>query len=117
MAGVTDTLFRRVIRGLGRLRAADDGVHQLGRHHAERRKNAAVSLFSGRRAPDYRAAFLARILPSWRKPPGWWRTWAMDAVDINLGCPAKKVVKCGGSGLLRDLPLLEQIFSRGARCR
>jgi nifR3 family TIM-barrel protein len=33
-----------------------------------------------------------------------------DAVDINLGCPAKKVVKCGGSGLLRDLPLLEQIF-------
>src|SRR5260370_11135456 len=33
-----------------------------------------------------------------------------DAVDINLGCPAKKVVKCGGSGLLRDLPLLEDIF-------
>src|SRR5439155_15439278 len=33
-----------------------------------------------------------------------------DAVDINLGCPAKKVVKCGGSGLLRELPLLEQIF-------
>ena len=26
-----------------------------------------------------------------------------DFVDINLGCPAKKVVKCGGSGLLRDL--------------
>jgi len=33
-----------------------------------------------------------------------------DAVDINLGCPAKKVVKCGGSGLLRDLPLLDEIF-------
>src|SRR5262249_26153569 len=33
-----------------------------------------------------------------------------DAVDINLGCPAKKVVKCGGSGLLRDLPLLAEIF-------
>jgi nifR3 family TIM-barrel protein len=33
-----------------------------------------------------------------------------DAVDINLGCPAKKVVKCGGSGLLRDFPLLEEIF-------
>ena len=26
-----------------------------------------------------------------------------DHVDINLGCPVKKVVKCGGSGLLRDL--------------
>src|SRR6202046_390776 len=33
-----------------------------------------------------------------------------DQLDINLGCPAKKVVKCGGSGLLRDLPLLEEIF-------
>src|SRR5208282_4754722 len=33
-----------------------------------------------------------------------------DAVDINLGCPAKKVVKCGGSGLLRELPLLGEIF-------
>ena len=33
-----------------------------------------------------------------------------DAVDINLGCPAKKVVKCGGSGLLRDLELLGEIF-------
>src|SRR5258708_35575294 len=35
------------------------------------------------------------------------------AVDSNLGCPAKKVVKCGGSGLLRDLPLLEDIFKAG----
>jgi len=33
-----------------------------------------------------------------------------DIVDINLGCPAKKVVKCGGSGLLRDLPLLERVL-------
>jgi len=34
-----------------------------------------------------------------------------DLVDLNLGCPAKKVVKCnGGSGLLRDLPLIKQIF-------
>jgi len=34
-----------------------------------------------------------------------------DAIDLNLGCPAKKVVKCnGGSGLLRDLPLIRHIF-------
>ena len=33
-----------------------------------------------------------------------------DQVDINLGCPVKKVVKCGGSGLLRDLPHLEKLF-------
>ena len=34
-----------------------------------------------------------------------------DAVDINFGCPVNKVVKCnGGSGLLRDLPLVERIL-------
>ena len=34
-----------------------------------------------------------------------------DFVDLNLGCPAKRVVSCnGGSGLLRDLPLIERIF-------
>lgn len=34
-----------------------------------------------------------------------------DLVDLNLGCPAKRVVKCnGGSGLLRDLPHIQRIF-------
>ncbi len=34
-----------------------------------------------------------------------------DIVDLNLGCPAKRVVACnGGSGLLRDLPLIGRIF-------
>ena len=34
-----------------------------------------------------------------------------DFVDINFGCPVKKVVKCnGGSGLLRDLPQVEKIL-------
>ena len=36
-----------------------------------------------------------------------------DTVDLNLGCPAKKVVKCnGGSGLLRDIPKIEKAFRR-----
>jgi tRNA-dihydrouridine synthase B len=34
----------------------------------------------------------------------------LDVLDVNFGCPAKKVVKkCGGSALLADLPLLEAI--------
>ena len=40
-----------------------------------------------------------------------------DLVDLNLGCPAKRVVKCnGGSGLLKDLPVIGRIFEavRGA---
>jgi len=36
-----------------------------------------------------------------------------DLVDLNLGCPAKRVVACnGGSGLLRDLPKIQSIFER-----
>jgi tRNA-dihydrouridine synthase B len=40
-----------------------------------------------------------------------------DLVDLNLGCPAKRVIKCnGGSGLLKDLPVIRTIFEavRGA---
>ncbi len=34
-----------------------------------------------------------------------------DTVDLNLGCPAKRVVGCnGGSGLLRDLPKIGEIL-------
>ena len=34
-----------------------------------------------------------------------------DTVDLNLGCPAKRVVGSnGGSGLLRDLPKIAEIF-------
>jgi nifR3 family TIM-barrel protein len=34
-----------------------------------------------------------------------------DLIDLNLGCPAKRVVGCnGGSGLLRDLPKIGEIF-------
>ena len=35
----------------------------------------------------------------------------MDVLDINFGCPAKKVVKkSGGSALLADLPLLQDVL-------
>jgi tRNA-dihydrouridine synthase B len=36
-----------------------------------------------------------------------------DLIDLNLGCPAKRVVGCnGGSGLLRDLAKIGEIFRR-----
>ena len=63
MAGVTDTLFRRVIRGLGScglLMTEFTSSEGITRSAA---KTLALSLFSGRRASDYCAAF-------WRESGG-----------------------------------------------
>jgi tRNA-dihydrouridine synthase B len=109
MAGVTDTVFRRVIRGLGGCglimteftssegitRNAARTLHYL--YYAPDERPIAAQLFGANPEVMARAAALTEEM-------------GFDTVDINLGCPAKKVVKCGGSGLLRDLPLLEEIL-------
>lgn len=109
MAGVTDTLFRRVIRGLGGCglimteftsaegvtRNAARTLHYLSFESDEHPITA--QLFGANPQVMASAAALVEEL-------------GFDIVDINLGCPAKKVVRCGGSGLLRDLPRLEQVL-------
>ncbi len=109
MAGVTDTLFRRVIRGLGGCgllmteftssegitRSAAKTLRYL--YFQEDEHPITAQLFGANPTVMADAARMVEDL-------------GYDAVDINLGCPAKKVVKCGGSGLLRDLPLLGEIF-------
>jgi tRNA-dihydrouridine synthase B len=109
MAGVTDTLFRRVIRGLGGCgllmteftssegitRSAAKTLRYL--YFQEDEHPITAQLFGANPKVMADAARMVEDL-------------GYDAVDINLGCPAKKVVKCGGSGLLRDLPLLGEIF-------
>jgi tRNA-dihydrouridine synthase B len=109
MAGVTDTLFRRVIRGLGSCgllmteftssegitRSAAKTLRYL--YFQEDEHPITAQLFGANPEVMARAAKMVEDL-------------GYDAVDINLGCPAKKVVKCGGSGLLRDLELLGEIF-------
>ncbi|HYL64252.1 MAG TPA: tRNA dihydrouridine synthase DusB [Candidatus Methylomirabilis sp.] len=109
MAGVTDTLFRRVIRGLGGcgllmteftssegiMRSAAKTLRYL--YFQEDEHPITAQLFGANPQVMAEAARMVEDL-------------GYDAVDINLGCPAKKVVKCGGSGLLRDLPLLAEIF-------
>jgi nifR3 family TIM-barrel protein len=115
MAGVTDTLFRRVIRGLGGCGllmtefTSSEGVTRNAKktlrylYFQEDEHPITAQLFGANPEVMGDAARMVEDL-------------GFDAVDINLGCPAKKVVKCGGSGLLRDLPLLEKIFRavRGA---
>src|ERR1700747_3160590 len=109
MAGVTDTLFRRVIRGLGSCGllmtefTSSEGITRSAKKtlrylfFEEDEHPIAAQLFGANPQVMADAARMVEDL-------------GYDAVDINLGCPAKKVVKCGGSGLLRELPLLEDIF-------
>jgi nifR3 family TIM-barrel protein len=110
MAGVTDTVFRRFIRNLGGCGlimtefTSADGVLRDQRvrgrylHFYEDEHPISAQLFGSSPAVLADAARLVEDL-------------GFDLVDLNLGCPAKKVVKCnGGSGLLRDLPLIRQIF-------
>jgi tRNA-dihydrouridine synthase B len=113
MAGVTDTLFRRVIRGLGSCGllmtefTSSEGITRSAKKtlrylfFEEDEHPIAAQLFGANPKVMADAARMVEDL-------------GYDAVDINLGCPAKKVVKCGGSGLLRELPLLEEIF-KGVR--
>ena len=109
MAGVTDTVFRRVIRkqgGCGLIMTEFTSAECITRsnartirylYFAEDERPITAQLFGARPDVMARAARMVEDL-------------GFDIVDINLGCPAKKVVKCGGSGLLRDLPLLEEIL-------
>ncbi|HEV2422188.1 MAG TPA: tRNA dihydrouridine synthase DusB [Candidatus Acidoferrales bacterium] len=110
MAGVTDTIFRRVIRGLGGCglimteftsaegvtRSAAKTLRYL--YYDADEHPIAAQLFGADAEVMSSAAALVEDL-------------GFDQVDINLGCPAKKVVKCGGSGLLRDLKLLERVLT------
>ncbi len=112
MAGVTDTVFRRLIReqgGCGLLMteftSADGLVRRGGAHERTKRylyfnedeRPIAAQLFGADAATLAAAAAEVEGL-------------GFDQVDLNLGCPAKKVIRCGGSGLLRDLTLLEKIL-------
>jgi tRNA-dihydrouridine synthase B len=111
MAGVTDTVFRRFIRNLGGcglimteftsadgvLRAKDQKAKRY-LHFYEDEHPISAQLFGSDPKVMADAARMVEDL-------------GFDVVDLNLGCPAKKVVKCnGGSGLLRDLPAIGKIF-------
>ena len=132
MAGVTDTVFRRFIRnaslftassadsanveaeisnqqsGCGLLMTEFTSADGLSRMRESKRKRyltfyddehpIGAQLF-GSNAETLADA--ARIVED----------TGFDTVDLNLGCPAKRVVGCnGGSGLLRDLPKIGEIF-------
>jgi tRNA-dihydrouridine synthase B len=128
MAGVTDTVFRRFIRNVNfgtwsATAALDksacglvmteftsaDGVLRARDHKNQRMLERYLHFYADEHPISAQLfgsdknvlAEAARMVEG----------LGFDAADLNLGCPAKKVVKCnGGSGLLRDLPLIGGIF-------
>jgi nifR3 family TIM-barrel protein len=115
MAGVTDTVFRRFIRsmgGCGLMMTEFTSSHGVV-HSARARKPGRTMRYLEFEPDEHPIA--AQLFGS---DPAVLATAArvcqdlgFDIVDLNLGCPVKKVVRCnGGSGLLRDLPLIERIL-------
>ena len=116
MAGVTDTVFRRFIRnlgGCGLIMTEFTSSHGVSASLKTRKPNRTLQrylsfdpdehpisaqLFGADPAVLGEAARVCQGL-------------GFDILDLNFGCPVNKVVKCnGGSGLLRDLPLVERLL-------
>ncbi len=110
MAGVSESPFRRICRSWG----ADVVVTEFLSAEGIRRENAAT-LDKLRFGPDERPIGVqifgaepdamhdaARLVTDVFQP---------DFIDINFGCPVKKVVKRnGGSGCLKDLDLVQAVI-------
>jgi tRNA-dihydrouridine synthase B len=120
MAGVTDTVFRRLIRsqgGCGLIMTEFTSSHGVV-------ATSKASTTSGKPTtrtfrylyfdPDEHpiSAQLFGAEPEVMADAArYCQDMGFDIVDINFGCPVKKVVRCnGGSGLLRDLPLVERLL-------
>src|SRR5215510_8534585 len=111
MAGVTDSPFRRLAKkcgGLGLIVTEFISVEGLTRGNLrshemmrfkEEERPIAIQIFG---YDEVRMRWAAEIAEE----------AGADFVDINCGCPAKKVVNGGGgSNLLRDLPQLKKILT------
>ncbi len=109
-AGVSESPFRRLCRGFGADLVVSEFVSAEGIRRGDRRtweylrfddaeRPIGVQIFGAEPAA---MADAARLVEEVYRP---------DFVDINFGCPAKKVVsRNGGSGCLRDLPLVQAII-------
>src|ERR1700734_1316305 len=115
MAGVTDTVFRRLIRnqgGCGLIMTEFTSSH--GVIHSLKSKKPTRTFrylyFEPEEHPISAQLFGSdpQVMADAAKAG---QDFGFDIVDINFGCPVNKVVKCnGGSGLLRDLPLVERLL-------
>lgn len=118
MAGVTDTVFRQFIRaqgGCGLLMTEFTSSHGIvASVHREKKSKTVREYLSFEEDERPITAQLFGADPViLSEAARYCEDLGFDIVDINFGCPVKKVVKCnGGSGLLRDLPLVGQILAQ-----
>src|SRR5208337_1327318 len=117
MAGVTDTVFRRLIRnqgGCGLLMTEFTSSHGVvaSLRSTKITRTFRYLYFEPEERPISAQLFGSdpEVMANAAKAC---EDLGFDIVDINFGCPVNKVVKCnGGSGLLRDLPLVEEILKK-----
>src|SRR5215472_6664981 len=117
MAGVTDTVFRRLIRnqgGCGLIMTEFTSSHGVVASLLARKPTRTFRYlyFEPEEHPISAQLFGSdpQVMADAARAC---QDFGFDVVDINFGCPVNKVVKCnGGSGLLRDLPLVEEILRK-----
>src|SRR6202451_2826784 len=117
MAGVTDTVFRRLIRaqgGCGLIMTeftSSHGVVASARSTSSKVTRTFRYLYFDPDEHPISAQLFGSDPYVMAEAARYCEDLGFDVVDINFGCPVKKVVSCnGGSGLLRDLPLVETIL-------
>src|ERR1051325_9845501 len=110
MAGVSESPFRRLCRRFG----ADVVVTEFLSAEGIRRENAATIdklRFGADERPIGVQIFGADPQAMGEAAALVTDVFAPEYIDINFGCPVKKVVKRnGGSGCLRDLGLVQQVI-------
>src|SRR5689334_24994928 len=115
MAGVTDTVFRRFIRGLGGcglIMTEFTSSHGISAARRSKKGSRTLKYLAFQSDEHPISAQLFGADPAVMADAArMFEDLGFDILDINFGCPVNKVVKCnGGSGLLRDLPLVERLL-------
>jgi tRNA-dihydrouridine synthase B len=116
MAGVTDSIFRRFIRrmgGCGLIMTEFTSSNGVRASLMSRKPNKTVTRYLCFEPDEHPIS--AQLFGSdpevLAEAARVCQDLGFDILDINFGCPVNKVVKCnGGSGLLRDLPLVERLL-------
>ncbi len=108
MSGVTDRAFRDICRDHGAGMAFCEFTAAQGLTHQSEKTWQLIDT-EGERAPIGVQIF-GNDPESMAGAARMMRNRRLDVLDLNFGCPAKKVVrKCGGSALLADVPLLDAV--------